>query len=160
MAVVSPTLVVALAIVAVARQQPRPATTGDSTDIHPHRTVTGRKPTTFTATRRPSQHLDDYHDCTTPVECSGRVTSDLGWSADIGIHGSEYVLSVTFPIGAVRRWRRAQRPSDYRFSQSTKEAGSISIRRILGSGQDFGIARLRINQALMITMPFRLEKVA
>ena len=35
--------------------------------------------------------------CSTPLECTGRVISDLGWSADVGIHGSEYVVKRDIP---------------------------------------------------------------
>lgn len=35
--------------------------------------------------------------CSTPLECTGRVISDPGWSADVGIHGSEYVLKRDIP---------------------------------------------------------------
>ena len=35
--------------------------------------------------------------CSTPLECTGRVSSDLGWSADVGIHGSEYVVKRDLP---------------------------------------------------------------
>src|ERR1700761_1350826 len=35
--------------------------------------------------------------CSTPVECTGRINSDLGWSADVSIHGSEYVVKRDIP---------------------------------------------------------------
>ncbi len=165
MAVVSPTLVVALAIVAVA---PTAAAAGDDWGLNGTYIATSNGDWAQTndvyrneATVRSTWTITTT--CTTPVECSGRVTSDLGWSADIGIHGSEYVLKRDIPNwepcadGVGRSGHQI-----YRFSP-VDERGWLNFDSTVFSGQDKTLGdsgACGINQALMITMPFRLEKVA
>ena len=101
--------------------------------------------------------------CTTPVDCTGRVSSDQGWSADVNIHGSEYVVKRDIP-----NWEPCANGSSrtghqiYRF-YPVNEKGSVSV----GSTTLAGIDRTSgesgacgINQALIITMPFRLDKTS
>jgi hypothetical protein len=100
--------------------------------------------------------------CTTPVDCTGRVTSDQGWSADVNIHGSEYVVKHEIPNwepcpdGTSRAGHQI-----YRF-WPVNENGRVSV----GSTTFAGIDRTKgdsgacgINTTLEITMPLRLEKV-
>jgi hypothetical protein len=49
--------------------------------------------------------------CTTPVDCTGRVSSDQGWSADVNIHGSEYVVKRDTELGALPERHQSRRAS-------------------------------------------------
>jgi hypothetical protein len=122
-----------------------------------------------------AQTNDVYHDeasvrstwtisttCSTPVECTGRVTSDLGWSADVNIHGSKYVVKRDIPNwepcpnGAARAGHQI-----YRF-YPVDERGWVSVGSTIFAGVDKtsgDSGACGINKALVITMPFRLEKV-
>jgi hypothetical protein len=100
--------------------------------------------------------------CTTPVECVGRVTSDAGWSADVSIHGSEYVVKRDIPNwepcpgGAARAGHQI-----YRF-YPVDEKGWVSFGSTIFAGVDKtsgDSGACGINQTLVITMPFRLEKM-
>jgi hypothetical protein len=101
--------------------------------------------------------------CSTPVECTGRVASDLGWSADVSIHGSEYVVKRDIPNwepcpdGAARTGHQIYRfyPVDER---GWVEWGSTVLAGIDKTSGDSGACG--INKALVITMPFRLEKIS
>ena len=101
--------------------------------------------------------------CTTPVDCTGRVSSDQGWSADVNIHGSEYVVKRDIP-----NWEPCANGTSrtghqiYRF-YPVNDKGWVSV----GSTTLAGIDRTSgetgacgINQTLIITMPFRLDKVS
>jgi len=99
--------------------------------------------------------------CSTPLECTGRVSSDLGWSADVSIHGSEYVLKRDLPNwepcpdGTARTGHQI-----YRF-YPVDEKGWFSLDSIVLAGFDKTVGdsgACGINKALVITMPFRLEK--
>jgi hypothetical protein len=101
--------------------------------------------------------------CSTPVECTGRVSSDLGWSADVSIHGSEYVVKRDIPNwepcpdGAARTGHQI-----YRF-YPVGEKGWVSYDSTVLAGFDKTTGdsgACGINKALVITMPFRLEKVS
>lgn len=102
--------------------------------------------------------------CSTPLECTGRVTSDLGWSADVGIHGSEYVLKRDVPNwepcpdGAARTGHQIYRfyPVDERGWIATDSSSTVlaGVDKTVGDSGACGI-----NKALVVTMPFRLEKV-
>jgi hypothetical protein len=101
--------------------------------------------------------------CTTPVECTGRVSSDQGWSADVSIHGSEYVVKRDIPNwepcadGSARTGHQ-----NYRF-WPVDEKGWVDLSSTVFGGQDKTSGEsgaCGINQALIIQMPFRLEKVA
>jgi len=101
--------------------------------------------------------------CSTPVECTGRVTSDLGWSADVSIHGSEYVVKHDIPNwepcpdGAARTGHQI-----YRF-YPVDERGWVTFGSTIFAGVDRtsgDSGACGINKALVITMPFRLEKVS
>ena len=101
--------------------------------------------------------------CSTPVECTGRVTSDLGWSADVNIHGSEYVVKRDIPNwepcpdGTARTGHQI-----YRF-YPVDERGWVSIGSTVLAGVDKtsgDSGACGINKALVITMPFRLEKAS
>jgi hypothetical protein len=103
-----------------------------------------------------------YTTCTTPVDCTGRVTSDAGWSADVAIAGSEYVIKRDIPnwepcpSGVARAGHQV-----YRF-YPVNDNGWVSV----GSTTFAGIDRTSgdsgacgINKTLVITLPFRLDKV-
>jgi hypothetical protein len=100
--------------------------------------------------------------CTTPVDCTGRISSDAGWSADVNYAGSEYVVKRDIPNwepcpnGASRTGHQI-----YRF-YPVDEKGWVSI----GSTTFAGIDRTSgdsgacgINKTLVITLPFRLDKI-
>ena len=100
--------------------------------------------------------------CSTPLECTGRVSSDLGWSADVGIHGSEYVLKRDLPNwepcpdGTARTGHQI-----YRF-YPVDEKGWFSLGSTVLAGFDKTVGdsgACGINKALVISMPFRLDKV-
>ena len=100
--------------------------------------------------------------CSTPVECTGRVSSDLGWSADVSIHGSEYVVKRDIPNwepcpdGTARTGHQI-----YRF-YPVDERGWVSWGSTVLAGFDKTVGdsgACGINKALVITLPFRLEKV-
>jgi hypothetical protein len=100
--------------------------------------------------------------CTTPLECTGRVVSDLGWSADVSLHGSEYVVKRDIPNwepcpgGAARTGHQI-----YRF-YPVDESGAVAWDSTIFSGFDKtsgDSGACGINKNLVVTMPFRLEKV-
>ena len=102
--------------------------------------------------------------CSTPLECAGRVTSDLGWSADVGLHGSEYVVKRDVPNwepcpnGAARTGHQIYRfyPVDERGWVATDSTSKV----LAGVDQTSGDSgACGINKALVISLPFRLEKV-
>jgi hypothetical protein len=101
--------------------------------------------------------------CTTPVDCTGHVSSDAGWNADVNYAGSEYVVKRDIP-----KWEPCPNGSAraghqiYRF-YPVNEKGWVSV----GSSTFAGIDRTSgdsgacgINKALVITIPFRLDKVS
>lgn len=99
--------------------------------------------------------------CTTPIDCTGRVTSDLGWSADVRIAGSEYVVKRDIP-----NWEPCPNGTSrtghqiYRF-YPVDEKGFVSVSSTTFAGVDQtngDSGACGINQALVVTMPFRLEK--
>jgi hypothetical protein len=100
--------------------------------------------------------------CSTPVECTGRVTSDLGWSAAVNIHGSEYVVKRDIPNwepcpdGVARTGHQIYRfyPVDARGWVSVGSDVFAGVDKTSGDSGACGI-----NKAVVITMPFRLEKV-
>lgn len=100
--------------------------------------------------------------CSTPVECTGRVVSDQGWSADVGLHGSEYVVKRDIPNwepcpnGAARTGHQI-----YRF-YPVDESGMVDWTSTLLAGIDLtsgDSGACGVNKALVISVPFRLEKV-
>jgi hypothetical protein len=103
--------------------------------------------------------------CTTPVECTGRVVSDLGWSADVSIHGSEYVVKRDIPNwepcpnGAARTGHQIYRfyPVDTNGLVDFGSNSTILAGVDMTSGESGACG---INQTLVIAMPFRLEKVS
>jgi hypothetical protein len=100
--------------------------------------------------------------CSTPVECVGRVTSDLGWSADVSIHGSEYVVKRDIPNwepcpnGVGRTGHQIYRfyPVDQTGAVSWGSSILAGIDKTMGETGACGI-----NKTLVISMPFRLDKV-
>jgi hypothetical protein len=102
--------------------------------------------------------------CSTPVECTGRLTSDLGWSADVSIHGSEYVVKRDIPNwepcpnGAGRTGHQIYRfyPVDNNGLVAFASSSTVLAGMDVTSG-DSGACG--INQTLVISMPFRLEKL-
>ena len=109
-----------------------------------------------------AQHLDDQHDVQYAGRMHGPGTSELGWSADVGIHGSEYVLKRDIfnwepcPDGAARTGHQIYRfyPVDQR---GWVTVGSNVLAGVDKTSGDSGACG--INKALVITMPFRLEKI-
>lgn len=102
--------------------------------------------------------------CSTPLECTGRVTSDLGWSADVGLHGSEYVVKRDIPNwepcsnGVARTGHQIYRfyPVDERGWVATDSTSTV----LAGVDQTSGDSgACGINKALVISLPFRLDKV-
>jgi hypothetical protein len=99
--------------------------------------------------------------CSTPVECTGRVVSDQGWSADVSLHGSEYVVKRDVanwepcPDGNARTGHQIYRfyPVDER---GLVTWGSNILAGVDQTSGDSGACG--INKALVIGMPFRLEK--
>jgi hypothetical protein len=100
--------------------------------------------------------------CTTPVDCTGRVSSDQRWSEDVNIHGSEYIVKHDVP-----NWEPCPNGTSrtghqiYHF-YPVNEEGRISVGSTILAGIDRTSGEsgaCGINQALVITMPFRLEKV-
>ena len=100
--------------------------------------------------------------CTTPVDCTGRITSDAGWSAEVNIAGSEYVAKRDIPNwepcpnGTSRAGHQIYRfyPVDDRGQVSVGSTTFAGIDRTLGDSGACGI-----NKALEITLPFRLDKI-
>ena len=100
--------------------------------------------------------------CTTPVDCTGRITSDAGWSAEVKIAGSEYVAKRDIPNwepcpnGTSRAGHQIYRfyPVDDRGQVSVGSTTFAGIDRTLGDSGACGI-----NKALEITLPFRLDKI-
>ena len=99
--------------------------------------------------------------CSTPLECTGRVSSDLGWSAKVGIHGRECVVKRDLPNwepcpdGTARTGHQI-----YRF-YPVDEKGWFSLGSTVLAGFDKTVGdsgACGINKALVISMPFRLEK--
>jgi hypothetical protein len=99
--------------------------------------------------------------CSTPVECTGRVSSDLGWSADVSIHGSEWVVKRDLPNwepcpdGSARTGHQIYRfyPVDERGWVNWDSTVLAGFDKTVGDSGACGI-----NKALVISMPFRLEK--
>lgn len=93
---------------------------------------------------------------------AGRVNSDQGWSADVNIHGSEYVVKRDIPNwepcpnGASRAGHQI-----YRFwPVNEKGWGSVGSTIFAGIDRTSGdSAACGINKTLVITMPLGLEKV-
>ncbi|MGA8328268.1 MAG: hypothetical protein WB777_03155 [Mycobacterium sp.] len=100
--------------------------------------------------------------CTTPVDCTGRITSDAGWGADVKIAGSEYVVKRDIPNwepcpnGVGRAGHQIYRfyPVD---GQGRVSVGSTTFAGIDRTSGDSGACG--INKALVITLPFRLDKI-
>ncbi|MCV7042117.1 hypothetical protein H7I58_25685 [Mycolicibacterium moriokaense] len=100
--------------------------------------------------------------CTTYITCSGRVDSDEGWSADIVITNSEYIVDVVRPnwepcpdgtaIEGHQRFRFFPvAPSGFLQPGSRVFAGIDKTR-----GRSGGCGK---NDTLQIEIPFRLEKL-
>ena len=99
--------------------------------------------------------------CTSPVDCTGRVISDRGWSADINYAGSEYFVKHDIP-----NWEPCANGTSrvghqiYRF-YPVDDRGFVSVGANVFAGQDKtsgDSGACSINKALVIAMPFRLEK--
>jgi hypothetical protein len=100
--------------------------------------------------------------CSTPVDCTGRITSDAGWSADVNYAGSEYVAKRDIP-----NWEPCpngvSRPGHqiYRF-YPVDDRGHVSVGSTTFAGTDRTLGdsgACGINKALEITLPFRLDKI-
>ncbi len=99
--------------------------------------------------------------CSTPVECTGRVSSDQGWSADASVHGSEWVVKRDIPNwepcpdGSVRTGHQIFRfyPVDERGWVNWDSTVLAGFDKTVGDSGACGV-----NKALVIMLPFRLEK--
>jgi hypothetical protein len=99
--------------------------------------------------------------CRTPVECTGRLVSDQGWSADVNLHGSEYVVKRDIPgwepcpNGPARTGHQV-----YRF-YPVDENGLVAWGSTIFAGIDItsgDSGACGVNTPLVISIPFRLEK--
>ena len=85
--------------------------------------------------------------CTTPVDCTGRITSDAGWTAEVNIAGSEYVAKRDIPNwepcpnGTSRAGHQIYRfyPVDDRGQVSVGSTTFAGIDRTLGDSGACGI---------------------
>lgn len=109
--------------------------------------------------------MDDQHDVQTPLECTGRVTSDLGRSADVGLHRSEYVVKRDIPNweacpnGAARTGHQICR--FYPVDEKAWVATDSTLKVLAGVDQTSGDSgSCGINKALVISLPSRLDKVS
>jgi hypothetical protein len=101
--------------------------------------------------------------CSSLLECTGRVTSDLGWSADVSLHGSEYVVKRDVPnwepcpngVGRIGHQIYRFYPVDQNGAVSWGSTVLAGVDKTVGESGACGI-----NRALVISMPFRLDKVA
>jgi hypothetical protein len=101
--------------------------------------------------------------CTNVLTCSGRVTSDAGWSADVTTTNTEYNVLRELP-----GWEPCADGSTvsghqrYRFFPVDDTGYLLPGSRLLG-GFDTTMGAsggCNLNDKLEISMPFRLEKVA
>ena len=166
MAVASPVLLAALVTGAAVAFAPKAAASGDDWGLNGTYTVTSNGDWARTN--------DVYRDeisvrstwtittsCTTPVECTGQVVSDQGWSAPVAIHGSEYIVKRDIPNwepcpdGTARIGHQI-----YRF-WPVDERGWFTLGSPVLGGQDATSGETGacgINKALIISSPLRLEK--
>lgn len=91
------------------------------------------------------------------------MTSDRGWSADVGLHGSEYVVKRDIP-----NWEPCPNGppgrDTNRFYPVDERAGwqPIPLRRrwLAWTRRPETAARAASTKALVVSLPFRLDKVS
>lgn len=99
--------------------------------------------------------------CTTAVDCTGRVVSDAGWSADLSRHNSEWTVKREIPDwepcadGTTYPGQQEFRfyPADA--SGQTSPGSTTLIGEDKTTGPSGGCGR---NQWLTVRMPFKLVK--
>jgi hypothetical protein len=102
--------------------------------------------------------------CTTPFDCTGRVTSDAGWSADLHRQNSEWTVKRDIP-----NWERCvdgtafTGAQEYRFYPADA-SGVISLSpgatTLIGEDKTTGPSgACGVNQWLVVRMPFKLVKI-
>lgn len=106
-----------------------------------------------------------HSSCTSPIDCTGTVTSDKGWSAELTNHGEFWVVRHD-----IENWEpcrdgtRAPGAQKFRFWGVDPASGDEDLRRVdLLAGIDRTIApsgACGINKPLVIEMPMRLEKLS
>lgn len=102
--------------------------------------------------------------CTNILTCSGKVDSDAGWSAEITVRNSEYIVKRDLPD-----WQRCADGSSrtvtghqsYRFFPVGDDGFMLPGSRVFAgfdktSGESGGCS---LNEKTEIEMPFRLEKL-
>ncbi|MGV0713880.1 hypothetical protein ABQE93_00615 [Mycolicibacterium sp. XJ662] len=102
--------------------------------------------------------------CTNVVTCSGTVSSDAGWSAEIGVTNGEYIVKRELPD-----WQRCADGSgqtvtghqSYRFFPVAPDGFLLPGSRVFaGFDKTTGESgACRLNDKVEIDMPFRLEKL-
>lgn len=101
--------------------------------------------------------------CSYPTECTGKVTSDQGWSADIYTNSNLWYVKRILP-----NWERcpdgtaAEGLQVYRFWKAGPDAYvARESTTLIGEDQTTGPSgACGISRALQIKMPFKLIKVA
>ena len=102
--------------------------------------------------------------CTTPFDCTGRVTSDAGWSADLHRQNSEWTVKRDIP-----NWERCDNgvaypgAQEYRFYPADP-SGVVSLSAdpttFIGEDKTTGPSgACGVNQWLVVRMPFKLVKI-
>ena len=102
--------------------------------------------------------------CTTPFDCTGRVTSDAGWSADLHRQNSEWTVKRTIP-----NWERCEDGTAYTGAQEYRfypadPSGIISLSpdatTLIGEDRTDGPSgACGRNQWLVVRIPFKLVKI-
>jgi hypothetical protein len=102
--------------------------------------------------------------CTTPFDCTGRVTSDAGWSADLHRQNSDWNVKRDIP-----NWERCDDGTAYPGAQEYRfypadASGVVSLSAdpttFIGEDKTTGPSgACGVNQWLVVRMPFKLVKV-
>jgi hypothetical protein len=101
--------------------------------------------------------------CSNATTCTGRVTSDAGWTADIAAKGTEYIVKHDIP-----NWEPCGDGSlvtghqSFLFYPVNNATGFMELGSSTLAGFDKTVGEsggCRLNDKLEINLPFRLEKV-
>jgi hypothetical protein len=123
-----------------------------------------------------AQSNDQYHDeatvisqwtisttCTSPTNCAGTVTSDLGWTAPIATTSGQWFVTRELPT-----WEPCadgtfgHGEQKYRFYQVAATGDQVDSKSTTFAGEDKTVGDSGAcgrNKSLVITLPFRLDKV-
>lgn len=106
-----------------------------------------------------------HSSCTSPIDCTGTVTSDQGWSAELTNHGEFWVVRHNIDNWEpCRDGTKAPGAQKFRFWGVDPANGDEDLRRVnLLAGIDRTMApsgACGINKPLVIEMPMRLEKLS